>query len=129
MVDMNDELREVARAVRPYLSELVGGDARALDDRLAGLLADPGDVDEHIDAVLRSNTRLLAFAQQMLTDDRLRPPPAQLAAERDIGTGGEGEPVDAERFSCPNGDYTWYRISVVFAVPDCPTHRVALVAG
>jgi hypothetical protein len=125
---MDDEMREVARAIRPYLPDLVGTDAPAADRRLAELLAEDGDVEIGIDEVLRSSPALVAWAQDMLSDPLLRPAAAQQLVER-LATGGDGELVDAERFTCPNGDYTWYRISVVVVVPACPTHKIPLSAA
>ncbi|MGW4213857.1 hypothetical protein ACWEIJ_38145 [Lentzea sp. NPDC004789] len=130
---MDNEMVELARAIRPCLPELVGEkQARAVDRQLADLLGAEGpeaDVEAGIDAVFRSSPEILSWVERTLDDDRLRPPHVQLPAERIDGPGGDGELVDAERFQCPQGDYVWYRPSVVYPVPVCPTHNVVLTVG
>ncbi|MFJ8961996.1 hypothetical protein ACIRG5_21670 [Lentzea sp. NPDC102401] len=124
---------ELARAIRPCLPELVGDDeARSIDRQLADLLASGGaeaDVEARIEEVLRSSPEILRWVQETLNDERLRPPHAQRAIERIDSTSGDGEIVDAERFQCPQGDFVWYRLSVVYQVPTCPTHQVKLTVA
>ncbi|MFI5912057.1 hypothetical protein [Dactylosporangium sp. NPDC051541] len=124
---MDDEMIEIARRIRPYLTDLVGpGRAPQIDARLAAILA--GRADEDVERVLLADPALLTWAAATLGDPRLRPPALQGVQERGVDLGlGDGETVDAERFDCPQGDYVWYRPSVVYAVPRCPTHDVALV--
>jgi hypothetical protein len=130
---VDNEMIELARAIRPCLPELVGEkQARAVDRQLADLLGSGGpeaDVEAGIDAVFRSSPEILRWVERTLDDDQLRPPHAQRTAERIDGPSGDGEIVDAERFQCPRGDFVWYRLSVVYPVPSCPTHDVALTVG
>ncbi|MEW5861717.1 MAG: hypothetical protein AB1861_30800, partial [Cyanobacteriota bacterium] len=39
---------------------------------------------------------------------------------------GQGSMVNAAKFVCPQGDYTWYRPRVGIEPPLCPTHNVPL---
>ncbi|MEU1824179.1 hypothetical protein ABZ502_17350 [Streptomyces abikoensis] len=126
----DDELREVARAARPYLEELIGDAAPEVDGQLAKLLAEKGNVREQLGEVLWSSPALQEFTEATLRDERLRPPPVQALAQG-YGTGGQGEPVEAERYVCPTPPphYVWYRISVTVPVRQCPAHHVLLVPG
>jgi hypothetical protein len=129
---MDHELIEIAKRIRPYLPELVGpDDAPRYDGELAAILTDmqpPDLAEERIDRVLHEHPALLAWTAATLEDPDLRPPVRYGYTERGVDSGlGDGETVDAERFDCPSGDYTWYRLSVGYAVPRCPTHDLALV--
>jgi len=127
-----DDIVDVARTIRPYLSELVGAEADAYDRELADLLAearDGRDVGDQLTAVLTRSAAVHAWAARVLENERHLPPEIQQITERGYQPlPGLGEPVDAARYECPHGDYVWYRISVGFPVPTCPTHRLLLVA-
>lgn len=125
-----DPLREVAKAIRPFLPELVGEQSVRLDRELATLLADPADdVPEKIADLLRSNPSTHAWAAEALGDPLLRPPQFQDRRERTFEPlPGVGVPVPAVRYMCPvDGNYVWYRPDVATPVPACPDHSTALV--
>ncbi|MEU6814602.1 hypothetical protein [Streptomyces sp. NPDC046860] len=133
-------MAEAARAVRPYLAELVGPVAAPpLDDLLADALAGvPAEPDAGSEAVARLRETLhadaatWAFTEAVLEDAPLfRPVYVRPAKGSRGGDGpppsaaGDVGPVEADRFDCPQGnDYTWYRDQVGSRVPDCPTHGV-----
>jgi hypothetical protein len=126
----DEQVLEAARAIRPYLAELVGPDADRLDGELAALLArsrDGGDAEVQgliLDCLMR-NPATHDWAASFLIDQR----PADADAwQRGYGSlGGEGEVVAALRFACPvGGDTVWYRRSVGQKPPICATHRLAL---
>ena len=124
---------EAARAVRPYLSELVGPAAGQLDTRIAALLnesatgaADPDALRVLLDA--EAATRI--FLQAVLDDaPYFRPPEVQFDVRR---TGYQKPPgkmntvLHLGKYICPGGDYVWYRLSESAAVPPCPTHGPGL---
>ena len=129
----NDEtILELARAVRPYLSELVEEPrAAALDAEFAELLAEAparGDVDERVLDLLGQSPALGDWAAAFL--ERGAPPEVAYLEERSRlqGLAGEGEVVRAPRYACPEGDFVFYRRSVGQAVPECPTHHLPLRA-
>ena len=119
---------EAARAVRPYLSELVGPAAGQLDTRIAALLnesatgaADPDALRVLLDA--EAATRI--FLQAVLDDaPYFRPPEVQFDVRR---TGYQKPPgkmntvLHLGKYICPGGDYVLVpalRIGCGPAVPD-----------
>ena len=127
---MSDErVLEVARAIRPYLTELLGPNAEQVDGELAALLArSRGDDDDEVEGLildcLMRNRATHDWAARFLME---RGPDQAAGAERGYSPlAGQGEPVRAPRFVCPKGDYVWYRHSVGQDPPTCPTHRLAL---
>ena len=48
-------------------------------------------------------------------------PPAPNRRQRRPGRGPG--PIEAARYTCPHGDYVWYRPDVGTPIPDCPTHH------
>jgi hypothetical protein len=128
-IAVDSDITEVARAIRPYLSRLVGADAERYDREIADLLGEARagrDVTDRLMSVLTSSPTTLAWSAQVLEHPQLLPPDLQQARERLELLPGKGEPVATERFTCPQGDYTWYRISVSAPLPTCPTHGVLL---
>jgi hypothetical protein len=130
---VDEDILDVARTIRPYLPELVGAEADSYDRELADLLAEARggrDVGDQLVAVLTRSAAAHAWAARVLESDRHLPPELQQIRERGYQPlPGPGEPVDAERYECPEGDYVWYRISVSAPVPICPTHKSPLVAS
>src|SRR5256885_4511755 len=129
---MDNEMIEIAKRIRPYLTDLVGPDqAPRIDEQLATILADGGPesvLEERIDRVLHEDPALLGWAAATLDDPCLRPPGVRGHTERGVDNGlGDGETIDAERFDCPCGGYTWYRLSVVYSGMRCPFHDLVLV--
>jgi hypothetical protein len=137
---INDDEEEgvlaAARAIRPYLGELVGAHASGgLDARLAALLN--GTIDTETVGELR---KLLEqaddttdwFLSEVLADaPRYRPPYQQPRYLRSRGmvspAGDPTSPISAPRYSCPRGgDYVWYRPDIGTPIPLCPTHQVGL---
>ena len=133
---MTDEgVLEAARAVRPYLPDLVGPEAERLDDRVAELLSDFNGREEVIAAlrlVLDSHEGTSSFLDWVLADaPHYRPPSVQPDYLRDSESfsplAGAVTPIlHSGKYRCPKGDYVWYRPAVGAAVPACPTHGSAL---
>jgi hypothetical protein len=138
---MDDEgLLEAARSIRHYLPDLVGPAADQLDRQVAELLATAGrgeNTTAALRSLLNSNSVTKNFVAKVLADaphyrphdlqpDYLRtggmqPPPGT------IGLPGPGGPVlHAGKYSCPHGDYVWYRSAVGVPVKGCPTHHCPL---
>jgi hypothetical protein len=126
---------EAARAVRPYLPELVGPDAGRADRRIADLLAAAGlgeDVAAELWSVLTGTEAIAAFVVEVLDDaPYYRPPEWQPSNPRGGGLehlpGPAGPVQHAGKYACPQGDYVWYRAAVGTPVPQCPTHGSILV--
>lgn len=126
-MSQDQEIFEAARAIRPYLPDLVGERAEATDHELAALLADVESqgTDERILVLLEAERATREWAAAFFTN-RCPPDIAEIT-ERAFGElPGHGEPVAATKFECPQGDYVWYRRAVGQAVPACPTHDVTL---
>jgi hypothetical protein len=130
---MDEQLLEAARAIRPYLPELVGAEASAYDQEIARLIADAQagrNVDEQLFTVLSRPADVRDWVASVLESDRNLPPRIQQVIERGYHSlPGPGEPVDAERYECAYGDYVWYQLSVGDLVPQCPTHKRGLVSS
>ncbi len=128
---MSDEqILEAARAIRPYLAELVGPDADRVDEELAALLArsrdgEHGEVEGLILDCLMRNPATHDWAARFLIHQR--PADAGTGQRGYDPLGGEGELVAALRFACPEGgDTVWYRRSVGQKPPICTTHGLTL---
>jgi hypothetical protein len=132
---MCEDVLEMARAIRPYLPELVGQAADEVDRELAALLADvkagapPDSVAQQISTVLIRWPDAHNWAARVLQDPGHLPPELQALAH---GRGyealpGDGEPIPAQKYVCPDGDFVWYRATVGVSVPRCPTHDIEIV--
>lgn len=126
---------EAARAIRPYLRDLLGPEEAAAADReLARILADGlSDPETAIqaEAVMDRHEDTAWFLRRVVGDSpAYRPPWQQPAITRGI-TSPAGDPgfINADRYTCPYGDYVWYRPAVGTPTPNCPDHRVALTQG
>src|SRR5690348_13934099 len=104
---------EAAKAIRPYLPQLLGAEAGAFDRHLAGLLArnrDGEDVEGLLAAHLRKQRATHNWTAAFLEHGR---PPELVAVTTERGgfsdLPGHGEPSRAGKFACPSGDYVWYR--------------------
>ncbi len=134
-MDLDDGVREAARAIRPYLDDLLGPQAAALDRRLAEALTGRADPAEHarlLRTLLDEHPRTRRFLADVLADPpHYRPPYEQPRYHQRPDSGaapaGDPSPVIADRYTCPDGDYVWYRPDVGTPVRDCPTHRIPLV--
>jgi hypothetical protein len=131
-----NDILEAARAIRPYLADLLGPEgqdtAEAIDrDLAAGLVRarEGEDAEEDVAAVLADHPVTRNWAARFL--ELGYPPSLAPLSERAIGTGYAPPPgsgvVSAARFSCPEGDYVWFQRTVGTTPPACPTHSVALV--
>jgi hypothetical protein len=139
-MSIDDGVWEAARAIRPYLADLVGPPAAGgLDRRLADELTTPGERSERtrrLRAILDEHPHTRRFLLDVLADPpHYRPPYEQPRSHRrpagDAGPLGDLSPVTADRYLCPDTshDYAWYRPDVGTPVPDCPTHHVPLIRG
>lgn len=122
----HEELLAAARAIRSYLSTLVT-DYEAVDEQLASLLAKEragDDVELDLIDALTSRDPLRKWTNQFLTE---RCPPQANRTRMGGPTFSLSAPVSFERYSCPQGDFDWFRFAPGDRVPQCPTHRTALV--
>jgi hypothetical protein len=133
---------EAARAIRPYLTELVGpAAADRLDRHLADLLTGAPDEPNTIvtlRALLDEHKDTRWFLTEALADaPQYRPPyqqPRYLRPRRgspspagSSSLAGDPAFISAPRYSCPYGDYVvWYEPEVDSPIPDCQTHHVPL---
>lgn len=123
-----EDVRQAARAIRPYLSELLKNDhaaASELDRRLAELLAE-AQAGHSVKTDL-----LIALSDQQATREWTReflkdklPPQVYRSWRRPPGDPGQ---VPAQRWVCPQGDYDWYPSFAGEQPPACPTHQLDLV--
>jgi len=125
-------IAELARAIRPYLAELVddGEAAARLDAELAGLLANTGSPSFQAD-VLKVAGRHAAtrdWAAAFLESGA--PPDVAPQVERGYaGPPGRGVVPVVARFVCPDGDYVRWRRAAGQELGPCPTHGLDLVPG
>jgi plasmid stabilization system protein ParE len=123
---------EAARAIRPYLGDLIGpAKAEMMDRRIADQLNGPAaetGVAGRLRAVLEEQEDTAWFLSRVLADaPRYRPPYQQSAYQRDIASpAGDPGLVEADRYACPRGDYIWYQPEVGTPIPPCPTHHMPL---
>src|SRR3954463_10135018 len=121
---MEDPILEAARAIRPYLAELLPADtATELDGTLAALLEHraAGELRD----VLARFPRTREWTSEFLAYGL----PPEVAVLRESGTTsppGHGDPVGVPKYVCPSGDFTFYRHAVGQPVPACPTHHCDL---
>ncbi|GAA2332316.1 hypothetical protein [Dactylosporangium salmoneum] len=126
----DEDLIEVARTVRSYLSQLglSRPDAADLDRALGEALARAGGPDDRaaeIMALLERDERVRGWAADFL---RGGGPPDVVDSDRGAPVlAGRGEWVARRRFACPEGDYVWWQRTVGQRTPSCPTHAVALI--
>ncbi|MFG1815494.1 hypothetical protein ACGFIF_17120 [Kribbella sp. NPDC049174] len=129
---------EAARAMRPYMTQLVGPTlGRDLDRQIAILLNSDVKEDERARALvslMRSNETTEDFLTEVLADAPDYRPPSLQPAELLRGgadyraLAGDTEPVlHVGKYICVSGDYVWYRPAVGTRIPACPTHASALV--
>lgn len=126
---------EAARAIRPYLPDLVGPASDRVDREIAILLAAEGrgeDIANQMRALLDADEVTADFVAEVLDDaPHYRPPDRQPDTLRGVQRlpGDVGPVLHAGRFACPHGDYVWYRPAVSVSTPPCPTHGAGLVRG
>ena len=119
------DILEAARSIRPYLSELLPApEAEALDQQLAHLLAQANTrqpIDNQILELLAGQDSTREWLSGFLQDKQQ---PESLRTFRPLP--GHTSIVNAAKFVCPHGDYTWYRPRVGMEPPLCPTHNLPL---
>jgi hypothetical protein len=131
MTGGNEPVLELARAIRPYLPELLGEHAAEVDRKLANLLAAAGRGAAVASAVLeclRERDATHGWGAAFL-ETGLPPDVAGLGTvwRHYDPLPGEGAPVLVDKYACPAGDYVWYRRSRGQSPPACPTHGRTLV--
>jgi hypothetical protein len=133
---MDEELFEAARAVRPYLDDLVPDRAEFLDSQVGALLerehADRAGAVAGLAELFSSEPDLRDWIAALLADPQLRPPDVAQADEPAAtksyqSLAGDQQPVPAARYACPRGERVWYRRSQGQPVPRCPEHDLAFV--
>jgi hypothetical protein len=119
------DILDAARSIRPYLSQLLpAAQAEAIDQQLADLLAQANtrqSVDNLILELLAEQDSTREWLSEFLQDKQQ---PEHLRNWSPLP--GQGSIVNAAKFVCPQGDYTWYRPRVGIEPPPCPTHNVSL---
>ena len=129
----DDGVLEAGRAIRPYLSDLVPDQAEIFDTAIAEILNTLGATDvSQLRAILNANEMTSEFLAEVLADrPEYRPPSLQPVNTRSGGyepLAGNPQPVmHAGKFTCPSGDFVWYRHSVGAPIPICPTHNTHLM--
>ena len=125
-----DEVRlsDAARAMRPYLTQILGPAAPAVDERLSALLGAEyagGDVDEALEEIL-SDPRLAGWVTYFLEHNE--PPPSWSTGMRTyMGPPFSSAMPIATVFDCPVGnDFTYYARTKGETIPPCRNHAVAL---
>jgi hypothetical protein len=133
MADGDERVLELARAIRPYLPELVGDKAGAMDHDLARLLevasrttTAPADILDSLGAHAATQEWGAKFLETGL--------PPDVASLFEVRRGdsyedlaGLGGAVRARKYVCPNGDFVWYHRYQGQVPPLCPTHGCDLV--
>jgi hypothetical protein len=129
----DDGVLEAARAIRPYLGDLIGpAQASAIDDLIAREFNSPASLAEtagRLRVLLEEHEDTAWFLTRVLADPSLhRPPYVQQVRYRGIiSPAGDPYLVAADRFACPRGDYAWYRPEIGTPIPVCPTHHLTLI--
>ncbi len=122
---MSEDILEAARAIRPYLPELLTAEqAKAIDHQLTQLLTqqDQTKVDNLILDILCSQEPTRQWIDEFL---ELKLPPTLEKSYQPIP--GNLTPVSSvAKYTCPFGDYVWYQRQVGEPIPNCPTHEVPL---
>jgi hypothetical protein len=124
----HEDLLAAARAMRGQLPSLVADhQVKEFDQQLATLLAkDKAGNDIKLDLIdaLTTETTLRQWTNEFLLERR--PPQANLTRSGELTNVVVG-PVVFERYSCPQGDYDWFRFAPGDRIPHCPTHHAALI--
>jgi hypothetical protein len=130
----DDGVWAAARAVRWFLPELIGADAKKIDAEIAALLAEGSgrdDVQRHLREVLERSEETSVFLEEVLGDTpEFRPPTARPRTMKDAAYKGlpGRSGVRAPKFRCPVGnDYDWWQLAGEDPVPVCSTHGCVLV--
>ncbi|GAB3061356.1 hypothetical protein GCM10027053_24550 [Intrasporangium mesophilum] len=123
----SDELFEAARAVRPWLPELVDSDWHELDEALARLLVDPAEDGAGIVALVQAYPEVGAWVTEFIA----RGGPPAMADVVEKGGGAQSPPglgalLLPPRYACPvDGAYVQY-VTAPSQLMTCPQHGVTL---
>jgi hypothetical protein len=123
---------EAGRLVRYYLPDLIGAsDAAEFDDVVVRLLAvavdDPINAAERLAHLFGVYPATATWLDHVLADEQLLPPALQGYEVRGVDLPPSVQPVTFQRFACPEGDFAWYRRSIVDEPPTCASHDLVLV--
>lgn len=129
-----DPLFAAAREVRPFLADLLGKGAAAVDEALAIILLstkpDPNRLDQ-LQAIFEDDDRLTDWLGQFIASGSVPPEVTGLVTRSPGGSyvdlPGNVGPRPAVRFMCPNGDYTLYLLRRGQFLPPCPTCNLVLI--
>jgi hypothetical protein len=122
-----------AQTIRSELPALLdGGEAARVESALIDLLTRAKAAHDAVARAQAEDRILELLAAHQRTRERmdeLLPTPDE---ERGVGSAfeplpGGGEPIDADWYGCPQGDYDWPVFAADEPIPQCPTHHVALV--
>jgi hypothetical protein len=122
----DEDVRQAARAIRPYLGELLESDtlAAALDEQLAELLAGAGagrSVKISLLTVLSEHEATRSWTREFM---KQKVPPQTY---RGLRPPGDVTSPTAPRWCCPYGDYDWFPSTKGERPPrECPTHALPL---
>lgn len=128
----DDGVLEAARAIRPYLRDLIGPTAAGITDQRIGAeltgSADRAVMVSRLRALLEEQPDTAWFLGRVLADKPLYRPPyhQQAPLRRMVSPAGDPGLVRADRYLCPRGDYAWYQPEVGAPVPECPAHHLPL---
>lgn len=124
-----NEIIEAACSIRPYLRELIPEDAELVDQELSQHLNQAQAGTSNTNAVLGILRRHEPTRQWVFEFLEQHQPPAVTRAFSFQPPLGNPVPVAARKYVCPQGDYTWYRLSAGTPIPPCPTHALKLAAA
>jgi hypothetical protein len=114
-----EDVIESARCIRFYLPDLVGEAAPQVDQQLAEWLAQAKageNVSDPILDLLKGYPATRGWLAEFLSPKR--------SAKGYESLLGSSQVLAASKYTCPEGDYVWYRRSAGAAIPACPTHGV-----
>lgn len=122
-----EDVLEAARLIQPYLPDLLGTEAEAVDRALAALLAKAATgeaVENPILELLAERDPTREWAQQFLIDKM--PPPVMRAYDP---LADSQSVINANTFVCtvPACPRIWHRPKAGIAPPVCPEHKIPLV--
>lgn len=123
-----EDVRQAAREIRPYLKDLLGTEEAAVDMdlRLTNLLTDAQagrQVKVPLLAILGKVDATRDWAREFLRN-KIAP---QLYRTWRQSPDALAE-ATAKRWTCPHGDFEWYAVGDQ-RPPLCPTHQVELVSA
>jgi hypothetical protein len=120
-----------ARAVRPYLADLVPDHAATVDRELGAALlsSDPEEARlDRIYSVFKAHESLNDWIGQFLAQGSLPPEVAEIVTRAGYKPlAGDNQPYSGVLFVCPNGDYEFRVLRRGQAIKPCPTCGLRLV--